>query len=1053
MKHLALIFACLLFNLSFAQNIEVKGTVTDSDTNEPLPGVNIIIKNTTTGVTTDFDGNYVISNVPSNGTLIFSYLGYLTQEVQVQNRQSVNVVLTPDVQALGEVVVIGYGAQRKELVSGAYTSLSSEAIVENNPTRIEEALQGSAAGVQVNANSGSPGSSYNIRIRGITTNGNNSPLVIVDGVNIGTDISVIDPNDIERMDIIKDASSAIYGVQGANGVILITTKTGKNNRKTKFNYNSFFSFQEAAHKIKLMDATEYAVYVNETEIADGNSLPYPNLGNLEYNTDWQDKLFTTSPLISHSLSATGGSEKMNYSVSGTYFTQDGIIASDKSNYERWTVKNNLGVNLTGKLQLNTFLLYTNVKRRAIPESGRGSALYYALNASPLTPVYDGTDGSGPSRGFSYISTEQGTEIINPFALIYNAYNETKVNRFTGKIELAYELIEGLKATSRFNFNYSEVYYRGYSPLQYYGPNKVVNNVTLDGTGNFDIDRNDDGDRDVYSTVNENKQTYYDYTWESFFDYTKSFGDHNFNMLVGTSIRSEQYKGIFGSGYLVNGADSWGNAYLFNTQSFIIDDDDTPNGDPQDIQQTTNSSSGIGEDRWYSIFGRLQYDFKGKYLFSGMLRRDASTRFGPNNRVGYFPSFSAGWVLSEESFFNVNGIDKLKFRGSWGITGNDKIGSYRWVGLLQGANAEAAYPFADVLSYGNALGSLANPDLQWETNYQTNIGFDTTLFNGMFDLSVDYYIKKTEDLLLTPEVSGVLGASAGGSSPPIVNAGTIENKGIDMSLNFKYAFSENISIGLGYNLTSIKNKALEVNNAAGFISGGLFGLNQSTSRFQTGLPIGVFYGLKTDGVFQNQAQVDAHAAQAGAQPGDLRYVDVDGDGVVEFGSSDDLTVIGNPIPDVTMGFNFNLDFYQFDFSTSLYASIGNDVTRSYERFLTYSNKSTLYLDRWTGEGTSNTVPRASTNASNNFLFSDFYVEDGSYLRIQNIQLGYTLPTSISEKIGIDNFRLYVAVNNAFTFTKYKGYNPDVSNADPVSAGVDLGQYPQTRTFTTGINVSF
>jgi len=499
--------------------------------------------------------------------------------------------------------------------------------------------------------------------------------------------------------------------------------------------------------------------------------------------------------------------------------------------------------------------------------------------------------------------------------------------------------------------------------------------------------------------------------------------------------------------LVNGPDSFDNAFLSNSQSIIqiVDGEVT--------QALVTSTDGRNENRWYSVFARLQYDYKGKYLLSGMIRRDASTKFGPNNRIGNFPSVSGGWVVSNEDFFNVDAINRLKIRGSYGITGNDKIGNYRWLGLLQGTGGEATYPFNELLSFGNAVGALANPDLKWETNHQTNIGIDVSFFNSKLDLTVDYYYKRTEDLLLVPEVSGLLGASAGGSSAPFVNAGTIENKGVDLSLNFSHDFSDDFRMSVGYNLTSIKNKALEVNNAAGFIPGGLFGLNQSTSRFQTGLPIGVFYGLQADGVFQNQAEVDAHAAQTNASPGDLRYVDVDGDGVVEFGSSDDLTVIGNPIPDFTMGFNMNFDYKNFDFATSLYASIGNDIARSYERFLTYSNKPDLYLNRWTGEGTSNTVPRASNEASNNYLFSSFFVEDGSYLRIQNVQLGYSISEKFLERMSIDKFRIYVAVNNLYTFTKYEGYNPDVSNSSPVGAGVDLGQYPQTRTFTTGINVSF
>lgn len=1040
----------LLFTtLTMAQTINVSGVVKDARSGESLPGVNVIVKNTTKGTFTDFDGHFTIDGITANDLLVFSYVGYKNQEVRVLGQQPLTINLIEDTESLDEIVVIGYGSQRKELVTGAFASLNSEKIIENNPSRIEEALKGSAAGVQVTANSGSPGAALNIRIRGITTNGDNSPLVIVDGVNIGTDLSIIDPNDIQKMDIIKDASSAIYGVQGANGVILITTKTGKKDRKTKFSYNTYYSIQEAENKIKLMNNLEYALFINESESVDGNALPYPDLRKLTTNTNWQDHLFEHAPLTSHNLSAVGGTETVSYGISASHFAQDGIIARDKSNYQRWTIKNNFDIDLTKTLKVSTFLLYTNIRSKSIPEGGRGSALYYALNASPLTPVYDGTDGSGISKGFTYIGTEQGSEIINPMALIHNTYNRGMADRFTGKIELEWHILSNLKATSRYNYNYSNYGGRSFSPLQYYGPGKVVNNVTLDTNDNtaFNLDRNNDGIRDAFGSVSENSQRSIDFTWENFVDYSTSLGKHNINALVGTSIRSEKYKGFFGSGPLNSGPETWENAFLGNSQSII------QVVDGQVTQNLVTVSDGRNEDRWYSIFGRIQYDYDGKYLFSAMLRRDASTKFGPNNRVGNFPSISGGWLVSNEDFFNSNTINSLKLRGSWGITGNDKIGSYRWIGLLQGTTGEGAYPFDELLSRGNAIGSLANPDLKWETNYQTNVGVDISLFNGKLDLTVDYYRKKTVDLLLIPEISALLGSSAPGSSAPVVNAGTIENKGIDLGLNFNHNFSNNFSLNFGYTLTTIKNKALEVNNSAGFLPGGLHNLNNNTSRFQTGLPIGVFYGLKADGIFQNQGEIAAHATQPNAQPGDLRYRDVDGDGVIEFGSSDDLTVIGKPIPDYTMGFNLNLNLYEFDFGTSLYASVGNDVVRSYERFLTYSNKPSLYLDRWTGDGTSNSVPRASNAASNNQLFSSFYVEDGSYLRIQNVQLGYSFNAGFLKRMRLDRFRLYVAVNNLYTFTKYSGYNPDVSNASPNGAGVDLGQYPNTRTFTTGINVSF
>lgn len=1067
MRSLLILFIGLVSWQITAQTYQLQGSVKDN-LGDPLPGVGIVIKNTTKGTSTDFDGNFEI-NVENGQTLVFSYLGFKTQEVVVNSNKALAIIMQEEAEALDEVVVIGYGTQRKELVSGAFTSLNAEDITESNPTRIEEALKGAAAGVQVNANSGSPGSSSSIRIRGITTNGNNNPLVIVDGVNIGEDLSIIDPGDIEKIDVIKDASSAIYGVQGANGVILITTKKGKVNRKTNFSYNSYLSLQEAANKLDLMNATEYALYVNETEAADGNSIPYPDVSEFGAGTNWQDELFVTSPIVSHNISATGGGEKLTYGFSGSFFDQKGIIKPDKSNYNRWTLKNNLGIELVKNLQLNTFLLYTNISHNVIPESGRGSILYYALNASPLTPVYDGTDGTGPSNGFSYIGNEQGFEIVNPFAVIHNTYNNTKTNRFTGKLELKWDIIENLTATSRYNFNYADVKNRQYFPLSYYGSGKVVNSVSLTN-GVYDLDRNDNGITDVYSTVYENNQNYFDFTFENFVDYKFSIEDHNFISLLGTSIKSEQFYGAYATGFLTLSPDrdKWENAYLFNTQSYIYDEvlDEDGNIDQDNtLKQNLNAATGIAEDRWYSLFGRLQYDYAKKYLFSAMLRRDASTRFGPDNRIGYFPSFSAGWVVSNEDFFKSKLLDRLKLRGSWGITGNDKIGSYRWIGFLQGTNgSEASYSFGNNLYYGNALAGLSNPDLQWETNTQYNVGLDAGLFNDKLDIIMDYYKKTTKDLLLVPQVSGLVGASAPGSSAPVVNAGTVENKGFDLSISFDHNFTDDFKIGLGFQFTTIDNKAIEVNNAAGFESGGLFGLDKPTSRFQTGLPLGAFYGYKTDGVFQNQAEIDALNAdfdedgvideyQQGAVPGDLKYADLNGDGRVAFGSADDQTMIGNPIPKLTTGFNLNMTYKNFDFATSLYASVGNDAVRSYERFLTYSNKPTLYLDRWTGEGTSNTVPRASINAGNNYLFSDFYVEDASYLRIQNIQVGFTLPSDVLDKIKIDKLRLYIAANNVFTFTKYQGYNPDISNANPLSSGVDMGQYPQTRTFTTGINLSF
>lgn len=1060
MRKLFILFnlLCLSF-ISFAQEIEVKGKVIDADTKEPIPGAFILLKESSVIAESQFDGSYII-NASIGKVLEISYPGYI-KKIIVVTSSLIDIELAIDTEEsfLNEVIIIGYGAQRKELVSGSYSTVKPEEIERNNPQRIEQALQGRTAGVQVSANSGSPGSAYNIRIRGITTNGDNSPLVLVDGVQIGPDLSIIDPNDIEKIDVIKDASTAIYGVRGANGVILITTKSGKNSTETQFTYSSSVSIQETTKKLDLLKGLEYAALVNETVAADGGVIPY-QLENINTDTDWQDALFEASPMITHHIGATGGGEKYNYNISGSLLDQKGIIAPGRSNFARWTLRSNLGLDLTDKLKLNTLVLYTNNVRRTIPEGSRGSVLYYANNASPLTPIFDGTDDTGPSRGFSYIGPEQGNEIVNPFAVIDNTFNETRVNRFTGKIEFIYDFLENFEFTSRNSFNYSDVYSRAYFPLQYYGENKVVNTVRLDPvSGQFNLDRNGDGDRDVFSRVNENTQNFFTFISENFLNYNFTLGEsHNFQTTLGFSLTTEQSQGLFGSGFLT-GNDSWNNAFLFNTQSFIIDDD---NNGTNDIRETINSDSFSVEERYTSIFGRLQYDYSEKYLFSAILRRDASTRFGPNNRVAYLPSFSAGWVVHNEDFLGDTGISNFKIRGSWGQVGNDKIGSYRWLGFLQGVNGDATYPFGDVLSFGNAVGILSNPDLQWETTTQTNIGFDLGFYVNNLNLTFDYYKKRTEDLLVVPEISALLGVGAPGSGAPFVNAGTIENRGIELGLNFTHYFSDDVSLSLNYNLTTIDNEVIDVNNAAGFIPGGLFGLNQQPSRMQNGLPIGVFYGLQTDGIFQTQAEIDALAIdrdgngtldeyQPGAAPGDLKYVDVDGNGYIEFGSENDLTVLGNPIPDFTMGGGFNFKFYNFDFGASFYASIGNEIVRSYERFLTYSNKLSLYNGRWKGPGTSNEIPRASTNAANNQLFSSFYVEDGSFLRIQNVQLGYTVNTEDIK--GIDFLRLYFSVNNLYTFTKYRGYDPDISNAAAIGAGVDLGQYPQPRMFITGVKVSF
>jgi len=1015
MKHLALIFACLLFNLSFAQNIEVKGTVTDSDTNEPLPGVNIIIKNTTTGVTTDFDGNYVISNVPSNGTLIFSYLGYLTQEVQVQNRQSVNVVLTPDVQALGEVVVIGYGTQRKRDLTGAVSLVGSETLEEIKPVKVEQALQGTVSGVNVTSQSGAPGAGLDIRIRGISTNGQNGPTVIIDGY-VGS-LDVLNPNDIESITVLKDAQAAIYGTIGANGIVLVTTKKGKRNRGASVSINSYTGFQETSRKLPLLNATEYAVILNEKYAAGGQTLPYPNISGLGKGTDWQDEILNTGvPLINHDFNVSGGSEKITYSISGSHLYQQGIIGPKKSDFRRDTARLALGADLSDRFRVNTNVIYTYLDRDSLNDFGLGSVLFNGINAPPTLNPYDelGQYTLVPS------TPGLGIEIINPLAQIANTYNDYDLKKLNGTVSLDYDITSHITLTGRIGFNTANSEGKTFAKQIDYG-GKV-----------FDVTR---------SSVSQNAINDNDYSLDIYGTYNNSFNEsHNLTFTLGTTIYKTWGNGLFATGYDVPN-NSWEYADIALAEG-------TSDAGVRDV------GSYAYDERRLSFFSRLQYDYKGKYLFSAMLRRDLSTKFGPGNQVGYFPSVTAGWVISDESFFGESKyINFMKIRASYGILGNDQIPNNGYVGLLGG---EATYVFDGVLVNGDAIGLLPNPDLKWEEAKKFDVGADFELLDRKMNLTLDYFVNTRKDLLISNiSVSGITGVYGPGGASPTRNAGTVRNKGFEFAIGYKDNLSENFSFSLNYNFTTLNNEVLEVNNSTGFIEGGGFGVGQpAPSRMEEGQPMGYFLGYKTDGIFQNQAEVEAHASQialgAEASPGDIRYVDVNGDGVI---NTSDRINIGDPIPDVTMGLNLSLNYKNFDFVAYAFASIGNDMVRNYERTLSDANGLNTVLNRWTGEGTSNTVPRVTTGATSNFVFSDYFVEDASYVRIQNVQLGYSLPSSLIGKIGISKLRLYTGVNNLYTFTKYMGYDPGASNGAPIGGGIDNGFYPIPRTYLLGINLNF
>ncbi|GEP51232.1 SusC/RagA family TonB-linked outer membrane protein [Flavobacterium noncentrifugens] len=1011
-----LIYFLLLSAFGFAQSYDIGGVVNESTNRSPIPGVNVQVKNSTLGTTTDFDGKFTLKNVPTGSVLEFSYLGFKSTQFKVSgSNPSVAIDLQEDVQSLEQVVVIGYGSQRKKDVTGAIGLVSGTTIEKLKPIKAEQALVGTLAGVNVTSQSGAPGAGLNIRIRGIGSNNDNSPLIIIDG-NI-SDISLINPSDIESITVLKDAQAGIYGVQGANGVVIIKTKSGKKNGATAFSYNTYVGMQQTTKKMKLLNATEYALLLNESYANGGQALPYPNVSGLGKGTDWQDQVFNNSaPIISHDFSVSGGSDKITYSVSGSHLYQEGIIGGDKADFRRNSLTMALTADLSSKLKLQTNASYIFLNRDSFSEGAIGSVLFNAINMPAVLKPRD------ENNNFSLVPSTPGfgIEVINPLAQIDNTFNDYNLKKIFGSISLDYNVFKDLVFTGRVGFNTSNSESRNFAKMVSYG-GKV-----------FDVGRS----RVDQNAINDNR-----YNLDLYLTYKKIFAEkHNFAFTLGTANSKEWGNGLYASGYDVPN-NSWEFADLVLATGVST-------GGARDVNSYNY------DERLNSYFTRLQYDFDGKYLLSAFGRRDSSTKFGPDNTVAYFYGATAGWVATNENFLkDSNVLNFLKFRGSYGILGNDKIEQNKYIGLL---NGEATYVFDNVLVNGTAVGGLPNYAVKWEQAKKFDVGIDLKLFNNKVDIVSDYFIETRSNLLITGlQVSGIAGAAAPGSSPPVVNAGGTRNNGFEFSVGYTDKIGKDFNFNVNYNVTTIKNVVTEVRSDAGYLQAGNFGIGQQPiARMQEGQPIGYFYGLQTDGIFQNAAEVSAHPSQAAlgapAAPGDIRYKDINGDGVINF---DDRTKVGSPLPDCTMGLNLNLSYKSVDFAVYTYASLGNDMVRNYERSVTDVNKLNYVLDRWTGEGTSNTVPRVTTGATANDLFSDYFVEDASFYRIQNIQLGYTLNPEFTKKAFITKLRLYASVNNVYTFTKYKGFDPAATSGAAIGGGIDYGFYPTPRTYMFGVNLNF
>ena len=996
-----------------SQNGTVTGSVSDSETNEPLPGVNVVVKNTTKGTNTDFDGNFSIEGVSSGDVLVFSYIGYKSQEISVGDLSSLDILLVEDTEALEEVVVLGYVSQKAANISGSVSTVSEEQVQSLKPVRMEDALQG-LPGVNMFSN-GSPGAKPTVIIRGVTSYTGNAPLVIVDGITLSLDdMNALDPSDIESISVLKDASTtALYGVRGGNGVIVITTKSGTRNQDAKFSFNTSYGQQSPEKTIGVLNATEYAAILNEMSVSSGGSLIYPDISNLGKGTDWQKEIFRTdAPIVSHSISASGGSEKTSYYVSAGFTGQEGLIyGKDKQFFDRSTFRANFNTDLSSKLKLLVNNRFSNMK-----DSGLGDIIFNAINMSPTTPVF-ADDGSYA------ISNTITQEIKNPMAQISNSYGEGNTNTLSGKIELQYDLMKDLKITSRIGYTYVNIHGKGFTPYQFYGVghNATNANPDLSPITNTDADGNV---TQTWNSVSENKDHHFSYTYDLNASYKFSIDQHNINVFAGFQIGKNSGGSVSGSKVGVP-FNSWDYADLSSATG------------PDDEQR---SGSWQYVSRRVSMMARAEYDYNEKYLASFTIRRDGSTSFGQNNKFGYFPSASLGWVASNEDFFNLDQINFFKVRASYGSVGNDNASSQ--FGTI---TTYPKYTFGGQIVTGSALDGIPNLDVSWENQVQANIGFDLRMFDSKVSLTFDYYKKTVDDLLFNPTLSLYLGTP----NYPSANIGKTETSGMDINFGYQNDFSENISINTNISFTTADNLVVEIANGDKYIWGAGYGIPYNNLvRFQEGESPGIFWGYLTDGIFQNQSEIDGHALQPNAVPGDIRYVDVNGDGVV---NADDRTKIGDPFADFYIGWNLNLNVYDFDLSVTTYGSFGNDIFRGYERNLNYTNKPASILSRWTGPGTSNTEPRASfVDGNNNIRPSTRYVEDGSYFKIRNVQLGYNF--NMKNSGYLDAVRLYLQGKNLMTFTDYSGFDPEMSGG-VLDTGIDRGNYPSPRTVSVGLNVKF
>ncbi len=1047
MKKLTLFLIAIMTCLGVsAQNVSVSGTVVSAADGEPLIGASVMVKGSSTGTATDIDGNFNLQ-APDGKTLVISYVGYTAQELKVNGAMSgIEIRLVEDSHVLDDVVVVGYGTQKKSVVTAAISKIDEDKLAASAPVRVDNALKGLTSGVTVTSSSGQPGAAAQVRIRGIGTINNSNPLYIVDGMPIEGGLDYLNPTDIKSIEVLKDAASgAVYGARAANGVVLVTTKNGSKG-KTTVTYDFSYGWQTASKHRKVLNATEYAVMMNEGSLNSGVAAPYANPYSYGEGFDWQNAVFNdNAPVMNHQVSMSGASDKVNYYLSLGYYKQDGIVGGNfgRSNYNRLTLRSNNIYTLfdasakrswLNKLTVTTNLSYARIKSTGIETNSTwGSPLGSALSISPMLTPYAEGDFLTQQQAYYATNTEyipmysaDGRLLLNPEA--FGNYQEMSnpianmslpaswewSHKFVGNFIGELQIWDNLK----YRISYG-------ADLGFWGSDGYTKEYYLRS-----------GATQKFSSAWANSEKGVTWQLENILSYDKTIGDHDFAILLGQSAKASH------------------GDYISASRNHIIDYNkpyiDASSGLAENGDMSAGGAPRI-EAKLASLFARASYNYAGRYMAQFTIRRDGSSRFGSNNHWATFPSFSLGWNITSEPWLEKRPTwwNTTKVRFSWGKNGNENIGDLLFVALANAGN-NAIFGSSENIVNGTKASILPNANLRWEESQQTDIGIDFGFLNNSLTFTIDYYKKKTNGMLMNMQVPAYVGESV-----PVGNVGKMENSGVEMEINYRHTFGD-FSFGVGGNLTYLKNKLIDYGNAEGWANLDSFQGTGSISRAENGLPFPFFYGYKTDGIIQNQAEADEYNAKYSggyfidAVPGDVRFVDVNGDGSI---TEDDRTMIGKGMPDWTYGFNVNASWKGFTLSAMFQGVWGNQIYDATRRTdARASNLPAWMLNRWTGEGTSNRIPRFVIADPRNWASSDLLVHDGDYFRLKNIMLSYQIPQNLTRRFFVESLRVFVSAENLFTCTKYHGFDPEISSGG-TSLGIDYGVYPQPRIWTVGFNIQF